>query len=106
MICKSNKDINKRIVFDCDCRNYQSKIEISTHFQRYFRKVINELTKKYEILSNNLYDIIQLSENKKTCFEFNHPLNLNENFLFGSKEEIQWIELTSESSNFDIFEQP
>ena len=105
LICKSNKDINKRIVFDCDCRNYQSKIEISTHFQRYFRKVINELTKKYEILSNNLYDIIQLSENKKTCFEFNHPLNLNENFLFGSKEEIQWIELTSESSNFDIFEQ-
>ena len=32
-------------------------------------------------------------------------MNLNENFLFGSKEEIQWIELTSESSNFDIFEQ-
>ena len=105
LICNNIKDNNKKIIFDCDCRNYQSMIEISSQFQKFFRKLANELNQKYEVFSNIIYDIIKLSEGKKTCFEFKHPLNLKENLLIGSKEENQWIELSNENNNFDLFNQ-
>ena len=102
LICTYNNDDNKKIIFYCDCQNYQQEIEMNSQFQIFFRKLTSELNMKYELYLAHIYDIIKLTEEKITCFEFNHPLIIKENG-YGSKEENQWFEIFNEVNNVDIF---
>ena len=104
LICVNNGDNNKKIIFVCDCQKYQSNIDLNSHFQEFFRKLINELNRKYELYLAYVYDIQQLTEKKITCFEFNHPLIIKENSL-NTKIENQWFELSNENNNFEIYTQ-
>jgi hypothetical protein len=88
LICTYNNDDNKKIIFYCDCQNYQQEVEMNSEFQIFFRKLTSELNMKYELYLAHIYDIIKLTEEKITCFEFNHPLIIKENG-YGSKEENQ-----------------
>ena len=98
-----NKDENKKIIFYCDCQNYQQNLDINSEFQIFFRKLANELNMKYELYLTYIYDIIKLAEDKITCFELNHPLIIKENGTNSSKEEKQWFEFFNETNNVDIF---
>ena len=98
-----NKDENKKIIFYCDCQNYQQNLDINSEFQIFFRKLANELNIKYELYLTYIYDIIKLAEDKITCFELNHPLIIKENGTNSSKEEKQWFEFFNETNNVDIF---
>ena len=98
-----NKDENKKIIFYCDCQNYQQNLDINSEFQIFFRKLANELNIKYELYLTYIYDIIKLAEDKITCFELNHPLIIKENGTNSSKEEKQWFEFFNEANNVDIF---
>ena len=105
LICENNNDYNKKIIFICDCQNYQSMNDINTQFQKFFRKLYNELIKKYELYLVYAYDIQQLTEKKITGFKLNHPLIIKEKSSNDDKEEIQWFELSNENNNFEIFTQ-
>ena len=105
IVCLNNKDQNKKIIFICNCKRYQNQLNVEFNYQyeNFFRKLLNEIKLKYEICMNFAYEIFKDSEDQKSYIELKKPLIIKENNLVENENENQWLEISNEAKNLDIF---
>jgi len=105
LICKDNKNENKKIILNCFDKNNQHllrKIEFNSYYNHYLCKLINDLNNKYEFFMLYASDILKLSENPESVFEFNRSIEVTNINNFKNKEE-EWYELSIEKNNMNLF---
>jgi len=102
LICASTKNINEKIILNCNCKKYQIKTQTIEEYEEYFRSLINELKIKYRLYMTYAYDTLKLAELPQSVFEFKKPLILKENDAIDNKEIAQWIEIDMNKDIWNI----
>lgn len=104
LICFNNKNSNKKIILNCKIKRYLLDVDLNYEYEKFFRTLFNELKTKYEVCINCFYDFLQYSENQNNYLELKAPLILDENKITDNKNDNQWIELSNDFQNLDIFQ--